>query len=51
MTRKHFMLLAEIISELKNSEERKRMADVIGNVCADSNKHFDWTRWRSACGA
>ena len=49
MSRKQFKVLAEAIAKLKDSNERKRMADVIGKVCASANGRFDWTRWHSAC--
>jgi hypothetical protein len=51
MSRKHFIALAEAIAELDNTAERVRMAELVGAVCADQNGHFDWTRWRAACGA
>ncbi len=51
MTRKHFRKLAAAIAALDNEHERRRMAQAIGDVCADSNERFDWTVWRVACNA
>jgi len=51
MTRKHFKALAEAIAELGNAADRARMAELVGDVCASQNCHFDWTIWRKACRA
>ena len=50
MSRKHFAALAAAISGIKDAGERERMAQLIGNVCADCNDRFNWSTWRSACG-
>lgn len=49
MSRKHFVEFAAAIAELANADERKRMADFIGSVCARCNGRFDWGRWYRAC--
>ena len=50
MSRKHFRKLAEAIAGIEDADERKRMADLIGDVCASCNGNFNWSTWRSACG-
>jgi hypothetical protein len=50
MSRKHFKALAGAIAGIKDSEERKRMCEAVGAVCAGCNDHFNWSTWRSACG-
>ena len=49
MSRKHFRLLAEAISEIENDETRKAMCRKIGEVCAQCNNYFNWSIWCSAC--
>lgn len=49
MTKKHFKLLAEAISEIENNDERRRVATSIGRVCFNMNEQFDWLRWSEAC--
>jgi len=56
MTQKHFQALADAIYyECCNDEERKRMAEAIGNVCAEFGKNFNQgrsftkNRFRAAC--
>lgn len=50
MSRKHFRALAEAIAGIECPDERSRMADLVGTVCADCNDRFSWSTWRSACG-
>lgn len=50
MSRKHFCKLAEAISGIEDTEERLRMAKLIGAVCNDCNDRFNWSTWASACG-
>ncbi len=50
MSRKHFRALAEAIAGIECPDERKRMALLIGNVCARCNGNFNWSMWYNACG-
>jgi len=50
MSKKHFIALAKAISRIQDHDERARMADLIGEVCADFNENFNWSTWRIACG-
>lgn len=50
MSRKHFRALAEAISGISCADERKRVAELIGDVCAGCNGNFNWSTWYSACG-
>jgi hypothetical protein len=50
MSRKHFRLLAEAISEIKDEEIRKDTASKIGSVCSKLNPLFNWYTWKAACG-
>jgi len=49
MSRKHFVKLAEAISSIENADDRRRVAELIGGVCAGCNGNFNWSVWRSAC--
>ena len=49
LTRKSFNTLAHEISLISNTEERHRLEEIVGQLCADSNPHFDWGRWHKAC--
>lgn len=49
MSRKHFRALAEAISGISCADERKRVAKLIGDVCAGSNGNFNWSVWNNAC--
>ena len=49
MTRKHFRALAEAIAQIKDDEDKENTANSIGQVCAEQNKLFDWSRWLKAC--
>ena len=58
MTRKHFKLMAEIISKImaeiiskiENLEERKQTAEHNARICAKSNPKFDGAKFFRACG-
>lgn len=50
MSRKHFNLLAASIARIEDDDVRSRMANDIGEVCADCNKNFNFKLWRKACG-
>lgn len=50
MSRKHFRALAEAIKGIDDANERKRMAELIGDVCASCNGNFNWFTWNCACG-
>ena len=49
MSKKDFAVLAAAISDVESHDDRKKMALVIGNVCADGNPRFDWVKWNAAC--
>lgn len=49
MSRKHFRELAEAVGGITCDDERKRMARLIGNVCASCNGNFNWSLWNHAC--
>ena len=49
MSRKDFRALAEAISSIKDSTERERIMQLIGEVCQSTNVNFDWSRWYIAC--
>lgn len=49
MTRKHFKLLAAIIADIKNDDERSLMASKFGSVYASTNPLFNWDTWYKAC--
>lgn len=51
MSRKHFKALAEAISKLSDQKERSHMAHLIGEVCAENNDRFQWSKWLKACNA
>ena len=50
MTKKHFAALASAVNQITDEGERMFAAEVIGRVCADSNKNFNWVLWKKACG-
>lgn len=49
MTRKHFKLIAEAISKIKNLAERKELAEFNAKVAAESNPRFNKVRFFAAC--
>ena len=49
MSRKHFKTLAEAIKGISNTEERARVARIIGEVCAEANDRFQWSKFLVAC--
>lgn len=49
MSKKDFVALAAAIAEVESGADRKKMAKVIGKVCAGENPRFDWGRWNAAC--
>ena len=46
MTRKHFIALANAISESHNLDE---LVDRVADVCAEANPNFDRQRFIEAC--
>lgn len=50
MTKKHFIALAKAIAQIQTEQDRRRLCDEIGEICAKVNREFSWTKWRSACG-
>lgn len=49
MSREHFRALADAISQISCADERKRTAELIGNVCTSCNDRFNWSVWNNAC--
>lgn len=49
MTRKHFKLIADIISKIKNAEERKTLARFAENELRETNPRFDREKFFKAC--
>ena len=47
MSRKNFEALAKA---LKEESATNNIIDAIAEVCADSNKLFDWEKFRTAAG-
>ena len=50
MTKKHFEKLAACIKEIEDPHTRDQLCYVVGTVCANCNKLFDWNKWGKACG-
>lgn len=50
MSRKHFVLFAQAISEITDSVERIRVAQLVAAVCKQSNSNFDYYKFMYACG-
>lgn len=50
MSRKHFKLFADAISEIQDLADRKRVAQLVACVCKQSNSNFDFYKFYSACG-
>lgn len=51
MSRKHFVALAEAISQITDDAERKRTAELVASVCRQTNPNFDRSRFMGACNA
>ena len=49
MSRKHFRALAKAIAGIECADERERMTQLIGDVCASCNGNFNWSVWNNAC--
>jgi len=50
MSRKHFKAFAEAIASVDiDKNERATLVNLIGKVCADENKNFDWMKFGEAC--
>lgn len=50
MSRKHFIALAAAIKAISNEDERRRAAELIADVCQQSNARFNRARFLAACG-
>jgi hypothetical protein len=50
VSRKHFIALAAAIKAISNEDERRRAAELIADVCQQSNARFNRARFLSACG-
>ena len=49
MTKKDYVLLAQVIACIKDEKERRKQAQAVGDVCAADNPRFDWVRWNNVC--
>lgn len=49
MTRKHFKLIAETVSKIKNKDERRKQAELQAQICREANPRFDRQRFFAAC--
>ena len=49
MSRKHFIEFARAISQISDDEERKRVAELVANVCNQLNPNFNRTKFMEAC--
>ena len=49
MSKKHFEKFAIAIGGIMDTTERKRVANLIGEVCAEVNIQFNWDVWYKAC--
>ena len=50
MTKKHFKLIAGLISKIENPAEKKAMAELNAATCAKANPRFDRNKFFAACG-
>jgi hypothetical protein len=50
MTSRHFRRIAEIISTIKDEDERRRIAGMFADELRSTNPNFDRNRFLSACG-
>jgi len=41
--------LAKAIATIQDLAVRQMAASVIGAVCSESNRHFDWDHWKRVC--
>ena len=41
--------LAKTIATIKDLAVRQMAASVIGAVCSEGNRHFNWDRWNRFC--
>jgi hypothetical protein len=50
MTKKHFKLIAEILSEIKDPKEKRELAEHNAKVLASKYPRFDKEKFLTACG-
>jgi hypothetical protein len=50
MSKKHFELLAQRISNITDTQSRRQAAEAVSEVCAMTNPRFDQARFLLACG-
>jgi len=50
MSKKHFQMMADIISKIKDKKEKETVALGFIMLCEASNPQFDVKRFRKACG-
>ena len=50
MSRKHFIQLARAVAAISDLVERRKVAELLADVCAAANPRFNRSRFYSACG-
>jgi len=50
MSRKHFITLAQKISEIQDVQARRIAAEAVADACAEHNNQFNRQRFLEACG-
>ena len=46
----HYRLIAERIHTIWDYEQREKLVRLFGKMFANDNEHFDWNKFRTACG-
>jgi len=49
MTRKHFILAANLIKKIENIDERRKAAEVNAKIFLKANPRFDKVKFFTAC--
>lgn len=49
MTRKHFKIIADIIKQIKDTEDRIRVANYATSILCSTNENFDEQKFLNAC--
>jgi hypothetical protein len=50
MSRKHFIALAHAVAAITDLVERRKVAELLADVCSAANPRFDRSRFYLACG-
>ncbi len=50
MSKKHFIQIAKIVSQIENPEKRHEQAEFQASLCEKMNPRFDRARFFAACG-